>query len=59
MLWKEYIAEEADGYRYSRWCDLYRAWEAKLPGTMRQAYVGGEKLFVDYAGDTVPVVMTG
>jgi len=24
---------------------------------MRQAHAGGEKLFVDYAGDTVPVIV--
>jgi hypothetical protein len=23
---------------------------------MRQAHIGGDKLFVDYAGDTVPVI---
>jgi len=57
VLWEEYIAQEPDGYRYSRWCDLYRAWEGKLSVTMRQAHAGGEKLFVDYAGDTVPVVV--
>ena len=27
-----------------------------MPLTMRQSHDGGEKLFVDYAGDTVPVV---
>jgi transposase len=57
VLWEEYHAEQPDGYRYSRWCDLYRSWEARLPVTMRQAHVGGEKLFVDYAGDKVPVVV--
>jgi transposase len=57
VLWEEYIAAAPDGYRYSRWCDLYRSWEAKLPVTMRQSHSGGEKLFVDYAGDTVPVVV--
>lgn len=57
VLWEEYIAAQPDGYRYSRWCDLYRSWEDKLPVTMRQAHAGGEKLFVDYAGDTVPVVI--
>jgi transposase len=57
VLWEEYHAEQPDGYRYSRWCDLYRSWEARLPVTMRQAHVGGEKLFVDYAGDRVPVVV--
>ena len=29
----------------------------KLPVTMRQTHLGGEKLFVDYAGDTVPVIV--
>ena len=53
ILWEEYIAQHPDGYRYSRYCDLYRAWEGKLSVTMRQAHVGGEKLFVDYAGDRV------
>jgi transposase len=24
---------------------------------MRQAHIGGDKLFVDYAGDTVPVIV--
>jgi transposase len=57
VLWEEYHAEQPDGYRYSRWCELYRSWEARLPVTMRQAHVGGEKLFVDYAGDRVPVVV--
>ena len=57
VLWEEYIAEHPDGYRYSRWCDLFRGWEGRLPLVMRQSHGGGEKLFVDYAGDTVPVVV--
>ncbi|MGH6716336.1 MAG: IS21 family transposase [Bradyrhizobium sp.] len=56
ILWEEYVAQDPAGYRYSRFCDLYRSWEAKLSVTMRQSHAGGEKLFVDYAGDTVPVV---
>jgi len=56
FLWDEYIAEHADGYRYSRFCDLFRGWEGRLPLTMRQSHGGGEKLFIDYAGDKVPVV---
>jgi transposase len=56
ILWEEYIAQDPAGYRYSRFCDLYRSWEAKLSVTMRQSHAGGEKLFVDYAGDAVPVV---
>jgi transposase len=57
ILWDEYIARHPDGYRYSRFCDLYRGWAVKLPVTMRQSHGAGEKLFVDYAGDTVTVVI--
>ena len=57
ILWDEYIEANPDGYRYSRFCDLYRGWEARLPVTMRQTHVGGDRLFVDYAGDTIPVVV--
>lgn len=27
ILWEEYIAQNPAGYRYSRFCDLYRSWE--------------------------------
>jgi len=57
ILWDEYIEQRPDGYHYSRFCELYRAWEGKLSVTMRQAHAGGDKLFVDYAGDTAPVVI--
>ena len=57
ILWDEYIEAHPDGYRYSRFCELYRSWEARLPVTMRQTHLGGDKLFVDYAGDTVPVII--
>ena len=57
VLWEEYYAANPDGYRYSRWCDLFRSWEGRLPLVMRQSHAGGEKMFVDYAGDKVPVVV--
>jgi transposase len=57
IVWEEYIAAQPGGYRYSRFCELYRAFEDRLPVTMRQNHAAGEKLFVDYAGDGVPVVI--
>lgn len=57
ILWDEYIETHPDGYRYSRFCELYRGWEARLPVTMRQTHLGGDRMFVDYAGDRVPVVI--
>jgi transposase len=57
ILWDEYIERDPEGYSYSRFCELYRSWEARLSVTMRQTHLGGDKLFVDYAGDTVPVIV--
>jgi transposase len=57
ILWDEYIAQHPGGYCYSRFCQLYRAFAARLPVTMRQSHAAGEKLFVDFAGDGVPVVI--
>jgi transposase len=56
LLWEEYRLAHPGGYGYSRFCDLYRAWKKKLDLVMRQDHKAGEKLFVDYAGDTVHVV---
>src|SRR6266480_110460 len=55
LLWEEYRAGEADGYGYSRFCDLYGEWRRGITATMRQTHAAGEKLFVDFAGDTIAV----
>jgi transposase len=57
IVWDEYIAAHSGGYSYSRFCELYRGFEKKLSPTMRQTHAAGERLFVDYAGDGVPVVI--
>ncbi len=56
LLWEEHRAVHPDGYGYSRFCELYRAWEARLSPTMRQNHVAGERMFVDYAGTTLAVI---
>ena len=56
LLWEEYRAAHPDGYGYSRFCELYRRWEGRLTPTMRQHHVAGERMFVDYAGATLPVI---
>src|ERR1700730_10592634 len=57
ILWDEYIEPHPEGYRYSRFCELYRGWASRISVTMRQTHAGGDKLFVDYAGDTVAVII--
>ncbi len=55
LLWQEYKADHPNGYRYSWFCKHYQQWLAQLPVSMRQTHTPGEKLFVDYAGQTLPI----
>jgi len=56
LLWGEYQGAHPDGYGYSYFCQHYRAWEGKIDVVMRQQHKAGEKLFVDWAGDTLAYV---
>jgi transposase len=59
LLWEEYKSVYPEGYQYSQFCELYRRWCGHLKLWMRQEHRAGEKLFVDYAGQTVDVVNAG
>ena len=57
LLWQEYKLQHPErGYQYSHFCNLYRAWLGKVDVVMRQEHRAGEKLFVDYAGQTVEII---
>lgn len=55
-LWDEYRKGNANGYEYSWFCREYKAWKNTVEPVMRQVHRAGEKIFVDYAGDTISVV---
>jgi len=55
LLWEEYARGNRLAYKYTSFCIKYRAWVVSLARSMRQTHVAGEKLFVDYAGQTVPI----
>ena len=55
LLWQDYIQDHPDGYRLSQFCEFYRRWRKSLAISMRQDHKAGEKLFVDFAGQTIPV----
>ncbi len=55
LLWYEYKQENPSGYQYSYFCDQYSSWKKTLDVALRQEHRAGEKLFVDYAGQTVPI----
>lgn len=57
LLWEEYrVIHPNDGYCYSHFCDLYHEFARTVDVTMRQNHLAGEKLFVDYAGQTIPII---
>lgn len=56
LLWEEYAQANALAYKYTSFCIKYRQWAEGLKRSMRQIHVGGDKLFIDYAGQTVPII---
>ena len=55
LLWEEYRAANPDGYGYSRFCHHYQRWKRERDLVLRQEHRPGEKLFVDWAGATIPL----
>ena len=55
LLWREYHQSQPQGYGYSRFCELYRSWADTLEPVLRQVHEPGQKMFVDWAGQTVPI----
>jgi transposase len=57
LLWAEYKEVHGQaGYEYSRFCELYRTFQGQLNLSMRQTHVYGDKCFVDFAGQWIPIV---
>jgi transposase len=57
LLWEEYAAAHGEhAYRYSQFCARYHAYRGTLARSMRQVHRAGEKVFIDYSGDTVAVI---
>jgi transposase len=56
LLWEEYRGAHSEGFGYTWFCTHYEAWKKRSQPSMRQTHLAGEKLFVDFAGDTIDVV---
>ena len=56
LLWYEYKEQNPDGYQYSYFCEQYRNYVKKLDPVFRHHHRAGEKMFVDYAGQTVDII---
>lgn len=59
LLWSEYKAAHPDGLQYTAFCNQYRRWLAGQSAVLRQVHAPGDKLFVDYAGQTIGIVDRG
>ena len=55
LAWEEYRQQHPEGYRYSYFCELYQQWRRKQDVVLRQQHKAGEKMFVDWAGATIPI----
>ena len=55
LLWVEYREAHPDGYAYSQFAHHYRAWRGHLDLVMRQDHRAGEKCFVDFPGQRLPI----
>lgn len=57
LLWEEYTQQYPNRcYSYSQFCDRYLHWLKNQRRSMRQHHKAGDVLFVDYAGQTMPVI---
>lgn len=55
LLWQEYRERFPNGYGYTQFCEYYHRWSETLEPVMRHHHPPGEKMFVDWAGQTVPI----
>lgn len=57
LLYEEYQQRygEVKTYSYSAYCAHYRGWLKIQKPSMRMTHKAGEKVFVDYAGPTIPI----
>jgi len=56
LLWEEYSEVYKErAYSRTQFCEMYKSWRSKLKVTMRQIHKAGDKLFIDYAGSTIPI----
>ena len=55
-LWKEYLEEYPDGYKYTRFCLHYTGWQKRVNPVMHMTHKAGDKMYVDFAGEKLPIV---
>jgi len=55
LIWEEYHRAHPDGYAYTQFWEYYRRFCSQLEPALRQPHPAGERMFVDWAGMTIPL----
>lgn len=55
VLWLEYKQSHPEGYQYTQFCNHYNVWAKTLDVVFHNNHVAGEKVFIDYAGQTIAI----
>ena len=55
LLWEDLKLSGQISHSYEYFTVKYNKWLDRQPSSMRQSHKGGEKVFVDYSGDTIPI----
>ena len=56
LLWHEYKLNHPNGVQYTQFCERYRKWSGIRDVSLHIKHKAGEKMFVDWAGDTMKVI---
>ncbi len=56
LMWEEYIAKYPDGHKSTQFCEHYNRWSKRTNPVMHITHKAGDKLYIDYAGKTLPVI---
>ena len=56
LLWEEQQFGASCQISYAHFCLRYRTWKKTQPQSMRQTHRAGDKVFVDFAGQTVEII---
>lgn len=58
LLWSEYKLQYPDGFGRSQFCEHFQRWSKRvnIQPVMHMEHKAGDKLFVDYAGQTLQII---
>lgn len=61
LLWQEYKVKHPEGFQRAQFCEHFTRWSKRvnIKPVMHMEHKAGDKLFVDYAGQTLEIIDPG